>query len=236
MQEKQSLIWICPKCQEQLGEYNGYCLYCKLSDDIYIYNPDRYYIRDVCIYHLSRGGKPLTPQEELFSKLFNHEKILVKDMDILTLRAHREELSKIAFEARARLTAVDDEEDGRKKNGKAKGQGFERSLNTDDTASNAINTIKERQKKLNKSERIQEGLKKLYELAGSDNSGREVAKVMSNKNIAEAIKKDKEAGTVRGPVNNPFVIVGHKETVTKADETDTKTKLFNPFERKENNE
>lgn len=62
-----------------------------------------------------KGELELTAQEELFSELFNHEKILVKDMDTLMLRAHREELAKIAFEARARLTAVDDEDNERKK-------------------------------------------------------------------------------------------------------------------------
>jgi len=52
----------------------------------------------------------VTPQEELFASFFRSEKLIVSEMSILELRAHREELSKIAFEARARLTAVDDEE------------------------------------------------------------------------------------------------------------------------------
>ena len=63
-------------------------------------------------------------------------------MDLLTLRAHRETLSKIAFEAKARLTAVDDEEKIRKKKEAGdKPAGFERSLNSDQTATDAINTI-----------------------------------------------------------------------------------------------
>src|SRR5260221_11654525 len=121
------MTWICPECSAELGELNGYCEYCRYADNILIYNPDKYFIRDIRIFNICNGGKTVTPQEELFSLLFNHEKVLVKDMDVLTLRAHREELAKIAFEARARLTAVDDEEQDRKKkhNGDGKTQGFE---------------------------------------------------------------------------------------------------------------
>jgi hypothetical protein len=65
---------------------------------------------------LKAAGKEtqLTPQEELFAKFYNHEKILVKDMEHVQLREHREELQKIAFEAKARLVAADDETRERK--------------------------------------------------------------------------------------------------------------------------
>lgn len=56
----------------------------------------------------------MNPQEELFAKFYNHEKVLVKDMDHIQLREHREELQKIAFEAKARLVAADDESRERK--------------------------------------------------------------------------------------------------------------------------
>lgn len=125
--------------------------------------------RVTCIAHrcYRPGDFTVTPQEELFSQLFNHEKVLVKDMDLLTLRAHREELAHIAFEARARLTAVDDEEKQRKT--KAKGdrpEGFARNLETDEISSNAINTIKTRQSKLTKQEKLLAGLEKLGISAG----------------------------------------------------------------------
>src|SRR6266850_1991034 len=133
------VIWICPRCNEELGELNAICEYCKVNDNTIVYNPDKWFIRDIRINSICKG-ETMTPQEELFSQLFNHEKVLVKDMDTLTLRAHREELAKIAFEARARLTAVDDEDNTRKKNNDKKPKGFERSLNTDETTTNAINT------------------------------------------------------------------------------------------------
>lgn len=56
----------------------------------------------------------MTPQEELFAKFYNHEKLLVKDMDHIQLREHREQLQTIAFEAKARLVAADDETRERK--------------------------------------------------------------------------------------------------------------------------
>jgi len=99
---------------------------------------------------------PVTPQEELFSKFFNEERMLIKDMDILTMRAHREEMALIAFEARARLTAID--EDERERNAKSRKEkgttGFARSVNDDDLASEAINKIKERGKRLSKVEKM----------------------------------------------------------------------------------
>lgn len=159
------IIWSCPNCSEELGLYNAYCEYCWYDHEIKVYNPDKYYIREIRIYHLTverPQGARMTPQEELFATLFNGEKLLVKDMDILTLRAHREELAKIAFEARARLTAVDDEEkDRRKINSDGKPSGLERSLDTDETTTNAINAIKDRQKRMSKQDKIQAGLEKL---------------------------------------------------------------------------
>jgi hypothetical protein len=150
----------------------------------------------------------MTPQEELFSQLFNHEKILVKDMEILELRAHREELAKIAFEARARLTAVDDEERGRKKS-EREVRGFERSLNTDEATTNAINAIKDRQKRMTKMEKIQAGLEKLG-ISTSD-----ATKLMS-------------AGAILGRIKNKSV-----EAVSKQDSVEESKPLFNPFEKKQ---
>lgn len=160
----------------------------------------------------------MTPQEELFAKLFNHERVLVKDMDTLTRRAHREDLAKIAFEARARLTAVDEvEREEKKKNNEGKPSGFERSLNADDTATNAINTIKERQKKLSKKEQVLAGLKKLYDMTGSSQSEADI-----NKKI--------EAGTILGRIQSA------KGLNSSEPETKTESKpIFNPFEKKEEN-
>lgn len=157
----------------------------------------------------------MTPQEELFSKLFNHEKVLVKDMDTLVLRAHREDLSKIAFEARARLTAVDDEEKTRKnKSNNSKPTGFERSVNTDEATTNAINNVKERQKKLTKAEKILAGLEKL------------------GINTADA-EKLMSAGTILGRLQKIKTSEVIPTTPTNSTSPTEPTKpLFNPFEKK----
>jgi hypothetical protein len=172
-----------------------------------VYNPDKYCIREICIYHITQGAEPMTPQEELFAKLFNHGKLLVKDLDALELRAKREEWAKIAFEARAYITAADDEENERKKakrkeNGN-KPTGFERSLNTDETTTDAINTIKERQKRMSKQDRIIESMKK----AGIPEADAE--KLLSPGLLLEKIKQrakeeeEKKKADYK-PVFNPF--------------------------------
>lgn len=99
----------------------------------------------------------MTPQEELFADFFKKEKIFIKDFDNLTLEAHREELSRIAFEARARLTAIDDE----KRSRKAPMKGFQAAIHVDETTANAINKIQQRGAKLSKEERLIENMMKL---------------------------------------------------------------------------
>lgn len=211
------MTWNCPRCNEEHGELNGWCEYCKAYENIIVYNPNKYCIREIRIYHLSNGDSPVTPQEQLFSELFNHEKSLVKDMDMLSLRAHREELAKIAFEARARLTAADDEENDRKKkhNSESKPSGFARNLNTDEATTNAINTIKERQKRLTKAEKIQASLEKL------GISSADASKLMSAGTILGRLKnKDNKEQSTQS------IAIKHSEPIQP---------IFNPFAKKENN-
>lgn len=101
----------------------------------------------------------MTPQEELFAKFYNHEKVLIKDMDMIQLREHREELQKISFEARARLTAADEE----LKEKKAKTSNKEW-LVTDTQqpydVSQAINVVKQRAIRMSKMDKLREQLAK----------------------------------------------------------------------------
>jgi hypothetical protein len=156
----------------------------------------------------------MTPQEKLFAKLFYHEIMLVKDMDLLTLRAHREELSKIAFEARARLSAADATEEKIKKSKRAesKPQGFERSLNTDDTSTAAINTIKERQSRQTKAE------KTLASLLKAGISEVDAQKLM-------------QAGTILARLKNKTPEEVQATLPTPQDPN--APKMFNPFAKKE---
>jgi hypothetical protein len=100
----------------------------------------------------------MTPQEELFTELFRDEKMIIHEMDDLSLEAHIEDLSKIAFEARARLTAAKDEKDERKKK-RGKATGFSANVEVDELHSNAINAAKG--KRQSKHEKIIAGLVKM---------------------------------------------------------------------------
>lgn len=225
------MIWFCPVCSEELGELNGFCEYCKISKNITIYNPDKYFLREIRIDYLTeivrmseqkdligaellesiQNDTRMTPQEKLHATFFYHEKVLVKDMDTLTLRAHREELMKIAFEARSRITAIDDEENDRKKSSQPKGpKGFERSINTDETTTDAINAIKDRQKRMSKAEKIQASLEKL------GISSADAEKLMS-------------AGTILGRIQK---VKSETNTEINSEKEESKP-VFNPFEKKE---
>ena len=105
----------------------------------------------------------MNAQEELFAKFFNEEKLLVKDMDVLELRKHREELQEIALEAKARVVAADEE----LKERKAKTNNKEWLVtDTRVTDSEAINVPALRKARMSKMDRLREQLVK----AGIDDS------------------------------------------------------------------
>lgn len=112
-------------------------------------------------YAAERGNK-LTPQEELFAKFYNHERLLVKDMDLAQLREHREELQKISFEAKARLTAAD--EDIRERKAKTTNKEWlvtnDREQKGEYDVTQAINVVKKRAERMSKMDKIREQLAK----------------------------------------------------------------------------
>ena len=124
-----------------------------------VYNPSLYYVRDIRLYHLSKGDKPVTPQEELFAQFFKKHTdiLLVKDMTLLQMQEYAEKYSKAALEGKAAVYAANQLIDGKKKSAKRQ-PGFEPSINQ--TEREAINKIKE--KKLSKKEIVEKQLKELY--------------------------------------------------------------------------
>lgn len=233
--------WQCQNCQTINNKRNKWCVYCAyrlqritprpLALNEYDYDwvdeivfERRAWKLDLLTeyYQSNRSGETMTPQEELFSKLFNHEKILVKDMDTLTLRAHREELAKIAFEARARLTAVDDEDKERskvKRDGKP--SGFSRSVGQDSISSEVINTIRDRSKRMTKEEKLRKNLEDLFMNSGDSQ--------------AEAVRKALEM-TTNSKINarrDGQIPDAAKATPAVISVTDnTPRPIFNPFEKK----
>ena len=162
----------------------------------------------------------MTPQEELFAKFFNHETEFVKDMDVLTLRAHIEELEKCAFEARARLTAATE----RAKSKKDKDSpGFTRSVQMDDISSNAINQINARKEKLSKKEKDQQ---KMIEVLGMDPEY--VRHLYTNSAIADQKEKERSEGA-KPKIMFPSPNAEMKDVIATITE---KKPFVNPFDKK----
>lgn len=156
----------------------------------------------------------MTPQEELFKKLFNGEVKITAGMDALTRKAYREEMCDIAFRARVSISAVDhvDEEEKRAKKKASGPQGFERSVNIDETSTAAINAIKERHGRQTKAE------KTLASLIKSGISEEDAAKLM-------------QAGTILARIKNKSV--AELKAVEPTPTYDpNKVITFNPFDKK----
>jgi hypothetical protein len=98
----------------------------------------------------------MTPEEELFSKFYNHEKILVKDMDISDLREKRDQLAKVLIEAKARMVAIDDET--REKKAKSKNKEWLLSNNEIDPNHDAINAPAVRKARMTKLDKMRASL------------------------------------------------------------------------------
>ena len=241
--------WNCPECNNENGELNGYCVYCFIEQRI-VHNPDKFFIRDIRIYHLSHGDKPVTPQEELFKDLFNGAVKITSAMDILERKAYREKMSEIAYKAKVHISAVDYVDGEEKKARKAKDgkpTGFERSINTDETTTNAINKVKERQSRMSKTDKIRDGLIKLFKESGM--TAAEAEKEANDRMGAGAILarvKDKETKDlltgeqIRSDMlvqPESFIMIKpkselEKEIAEKPNQSENKTKFVNPFEKK----
>lgn len=200
---------------------------------------------------VSFGAFKMTPQEELFAQFFNSEKELIfsKNMDMLELRAYREMLSKIAFEARARLAAADREVRDRDSKG-TKGKGISVSVNTDESSTDAINRIKERTKKLDKGEKlIQSMMKTGMDRATAEHiaSARTIKEHQSSKLKSDGFRTEELITAPSKPVVNPFakkatetqteVIINEESNTIVIQETVTEEKKetkknFNPFVKK----
>jgi len=182
----------------------------------------------VSLHH--ETSEKMNSQEELFADLFNgyKHKPSVNAMSDLELRAHREELSRIALEAKACIYAVDDILKERKPKGV---QGFSHNLNIDEASTDAINTIKERQKKLTGKEKILAGLIKLFEQSGMSHADaeREATGRMGAGAILARVKDSKEA-LLNPPVRSP--LSQENGFTIKPKEPEPSKPIFNPFEKK----
>lgn len=112
-------------------------------------------------YLESENKRMKTEADDLFEKFYTHEKILISSMSYEEFKLHEEELAKVAFEAKARLTAVVDKkrEDSAKQKANQKEWLMPRTDAEEALVSDVINTVQTRKKRLNKVEKLNEMLK-----------------------------------------------------------------------------
>jgi hypothetical protein len=152
----------------------------------------------------------MTSKDELHIKFYAKYKILIKDMKDIELSAFIEEMSDMALEARAGVSAGTDEtRERRKANKKTDGpSGFQRNLNVDEASSDAINSINVRAEKLDKAGKMRAAWIKM----GMSES--EADSIMSARNIKDATSKPRLQDTtpvvkapiveIAKPAVNPF--------------------------------
>jgi len=217
--------WTCSNCKFENDLLTSNCRICNLykpdwvtencqalteiQRDIFIGRIESYIIELI-------DKDNMTPQEELFAKFYNQEKILVKDMDTIVLREHRDELSKIAFEAKARLVATDDE--GRERNSKTKNKEWLVTADSSQVNSDTLNIVKTRAARMSKMDKLRNQLL----TAGIDeDTVNEMVKNLERK----ATEKDVKAITFNKPTTEQAIVFVNKEKIIAVDEP---REPFNP--------
>jgi len=145
------MSWKCSRCQLVNAGLNTTCADYKCRE------PRPSIVADDELTRLVREKNMSETNAELHAKFFNHEAILVKDMDINQLRKHRDELAMIAFEARARLTAIDGEE--RVRNAKLSVEQRSWLVSSDipdPNVTDAIEAVKKRKERMSKADKLKE--------------------------------------------------------------------------------
>lgn len=235
------MSWKCGKCGCNNVSANDICIYCRAKHGIVTLAPEERGYSDydsilfkIEIVKIDRllpeyrvafnniGEEPMTPQEELFAEFFNSEKEFIADFTDEQLRARREELASYAFQARARLTAVDDVKRDKQK----KTKGFQVSLEPDSLATEAINKVKTRQAKMDKTEKLIQSMMKTgmdRKTAESLLSSRTIADAKGQKVISKPLTEVKSEAPSK-PLVNPFEAKKESKTATEVilnEETNT---------------
>ena len=229
--------WNCPVCKIYNDILTNNCISCQRDKPLWLTTESQLRVEIRRGIWLHRGAlksydvryspfanevSKMTEQEELFARFYNEEKILVKDMNSAELREHREILSKIAFEAKAKLGAVDDIQ--RERNAKTKNKEF---ILTDNSVrqsdSDSLNAPKIRAARMSQVDKMRQSLEKLgfmdeatinevvanMEKRGTDSAVKSTTNAFK-KIAATPIEKRIEAATADGTITdsepkiNPF--------------------------------
>lgn len=171
-------FWYCGKCSGYNDGLNSHCIYCcshkpdwltvKLQAIIEIR-------RDIYLGHGIYGVDVMTEDEEKFSRFWNAEKVFVSQMTDAQLDEHHETLREIAFEAKARVMASDDEKrERRAKNGRKEWTLTDNVVDSSD----ALNAPKLRATRMSKLDKIQG---QLLALGLDESIVKDMMREMSNK-------------------------------------------------------
>lgn len=163
----------CNTYNDILTLHCNYCKVCNLSPEI---------IRQSYAIRILRAGEFIGMKNddivELHMQFFNHERVMIKDLDTIQMHERREELRKIAFEAKARLTAHDEEERLRNANRSAEQKQWLLSSTTNDpNVTDAINAVKTRKARMSSADKNLAVLQNL----GIANADALVAAMIKNK-------------------------------------------------------
>jgi hypothetical protein len=112
-------------------------------------------------------GKTLDDKQALYARFYADEKKLISSMDDLELENHLEEMASIAFEARARTTANQDELRERKGRKSSHERNLLQRSDSDFDSNSAISTVTERKKRMSRADKDFEAMKKLLGVEGA---------------------------------------------------------------------
>jgi len=145
-----------------------------------------------------RSMKQLTDNEELFSKFFNSEMVLISAMSEAEKIDHIKELEEIAFEAKARLTAAKSNQRDSAARRRVGSEWSISAIEPDQTTSDTINRVKLREKRMSKLDKTRAQLEKLgLEKKDIDVMISAMQKTASNSADAESTRRELEAKAER---------------------------------------
>lgn len=178
--------WKCLSCKGYNDVLNNHCSLCRADKPDWLTTQYQigvefergiffgYGVLGYGLYTLTgKENNQMTREEELFAKFFNEHKIVVKDMEMATLREHRGTLADIALEAKAKCSAADEELRERKAKTSKKEW-----LITDQPVTDLINVPAVRQKRMSKMDKLK---KQLQDIGIADGIVKDITRNLEQK-------------------------------------------------------
>lgn len=187
----------CDNCNGYNDITSNPCIYCNL------YNAS--IEQSSGIIRLTRSGEfhYMTNEDriELHAKFFAEERLAIRDLTDEQMNERREEFRKIAFEAKARLTAHDSEERERNATKSKEQKAWLVSSDTDPNITEALLAVKQRKERQSKADRMKSqleflgisGADKLVAQIASKQTGRAITSAPTSANPSKMREKEQTA-------------------------------------------